>query len=205
MEQMTIIFYRSLAEMKENYIAIMEPENERDIKKIEMINESLQKDRTIIANLVDKTGEPPAAYNYFADNRKDVDMTLLDIIEKSANELRSWGITAISTTQAVDYILMIMMHEHRHIPWEFRIAMTELTNSIEIIDYIDYKCKIHNCSLGKIIKRIPCSSKVLIEKKESENVEIQKLISQINKAKKKSKFTENQKRIILMRKKESKK
>lgn len=145
-EQLTVIIYHAMAEFKQNYLDLMVPDNASDEKKLVMMKSSLERDREFIDLLNHESGEIPEAFDYSItpENLKDPFLT----INLGRSLLKEIGVKTISTTEDVDMLLWRMAFMGYDMARGFRNAMVELTNSCEMIDYIDFRCHQYNHVLG---------------------------------------------------------
>lgn len=146
-EQLSLFFYKAMAEVKQSYIELMEPENERDESQISNITASLENDRTIIKTLTDKVGDVGEAFDLSvypqdSDNADKRDST------RGKEILNKMGIKSLKTTEEVDGVFWRLAFMGYDIIKPLRDAMFELSCNNQLKDYIDYRCRQFNCQLG---------------------------------------------------------
>ena len=147
-EQLTIIIYQAMAEFKQSYLDLMEPDNASDERKLDMMKALLEKDQEFIHLLNPNSDEIPEAYDYTIrpEDLKKPSHPLNYNLGKTL--LKEIGVKKICTTEDVDAILWRLAFMGYEMSIAFRNAMVELTSSRELIDYIDFKNHQYNHVIG---------------------------------------------------------
>lgn len=147
-EQLTVVIYNAMAEFKQCYLDLMQPDNASDENKLVRIRLSLDNDRAFIKRLNHESSILPEAFNYTItpeDLNNGDHYSSIHLGRRLLNEI---GIKHISTTEDVDMILWRIAYMGFDMSRGFRNAMVELTNCSEMIDYIDYRCHQYNRVIG---------------------------------------------------------
>lgn len=140
-EQLTAVVYSAMADFKQSYLDLMEPENESDVNKLAIVRESLETDRGFIKQLTNIIGEIPEAFDYTI---KEEDLAKCDRYLQCRSLLREMGITAIKTTDDVDAIMWRIAFLGSDISCSYRNAIAELTINNRLKDYLDFKRRQYN-------------------------------------------------------------
>lgn len=180
-EQLTVVIYHAIAEFKQSYLDLMQPDNASDEKKLAMIKVSLEKDRAFIKRLNHGSSIIPKAFNYTITSEDMMKGDSILTIDFGRKLLKEMGINYISTTEDVDMILWRMAFMGYNMVSGFRNALVELTNCSEMIDYIDFRCHQYNRVIGN--QREIRENYQLEELKKKYKIAIQSLINKENKSK----------------------
>ena len=140
-EQLTAVVYSAMADIKQSYLDLMEPENESDVNKLAIVRDSLETDRGFIKQLTNIIGEIPEAFDYTI---RPEDWPPGNLSQLGRSLIKEMGFTVIRTTDDVDAIMWRMAFLGFDLSRSFRNAMVELTNNNRLNDYIDFKCRLYN-------------------------------------------------------------
>ena len=153
-EQLTIIIYKALVDLKQIYLDLIIPENDKDEERVAIVSLSLEKDLQYIKTLIDKGEDVKDAFDYSLSQKDREIGENIDSILVGESLLNTIGITNIKTCDDVDVFL-----------WRF-------------IDYIDYRSRQYNRAMEKhLINKDKVNIEIKIIKKK---VSIPPIIKQKN-------------------------
>lgn len=148
-EQLTIIIYKALADLKQLYLDLTIPENDKDQERIKIVRLSLEKDLQYIKMLIDKAEDVKDAFDYSLSQQDRKTSTGIDSIQFGEGILNAMDISIIKTCDDVDALLWRLAHMGYRVSRGIRNAMVERTFNNEIIDYIDYRSRQYNRAIDK--------------------------------------------------------
>ena len=148
-EQLTIIFYKALADLKQIYLDLMIPENEKDKERITIVSLSLEKDLQYIKTLIDKVEDVKDVFDYSLSQRDREIGEGIDSLQFGEGLLKAMDISIIKTCDDVDALLWRLANMGYRVSRGIRNAMVEITFNNEIIDYIDYRSRQYNRAMEK--------------------------------------------------------
>ena len=177
-EQLTIIIYKALVDLKQIYLDLIIPENDKDEERVAIVSLSLEKDLQYIKTLIDKGEDVKDAFDYSLSQKDREIGENIDSILVGESLLNTIGITNIKTCDDVDAFLWRLSNMGFKVSRGIRNAMVEITSDNEIIDYIDYRSRQYNRAMEKhLINKDKVNIEIKIIKKK---VSIPPIIKQKN-------------------------
>ena len=167
-EQLTIIFYKALADLKQIYLDLIIPENEKDKERVTTVSLSLEKDLQYIKTLIDKAEDVKDAFDYSLSQRDRAIGEGIDCIQFGEDLLKAMDISIIRTCDDVDAFLWRLANTGYKVSRGIRNAMVEITFNNEIIDYIDYRSRQYNRAMeNQLINKDKINIEIKIIKKKA--------------------------------------
>ena len=148
-EQLTIIIYKALVDLKQIYLELIIPENDKDEERVTIVSLSVEKDLQYIKTLIDKGEDVKDAFDYSLSQKDREIGESIDSILVGEGILNTIGISNIKTCDDVDAFLWRLANMGFKVSRGIRNAMVEITSDNEIIDYIDYRSRQYNRAMEK--------------------------------------------------------
>lgn len=143
-QEITVIFFRALAAVKEGYIEDFTPENNADQKTISLIKTSLEKDWNYLCTFEEADDTNLNPFPFTPNGEGPGTEKRRDEIENYRNLLIEMGLGSIITIPSLDKLFWRLAAMGIEMNQSLRDAIVSLTDNPEMRDQIDYMCDKYN-------------------------------------------------------------